>query len=143
VIASPSILLADTREALRQIRRLLGDSSTLFNAETWEEALTHMSERSFDLIIVGYHFDTMRPYRLIAYIAREVSNPPPVVVVRGLPVHSFQQDDAQIALAYRGLGAAEYIPLDKAAGPDDEGAQRLRRAVQRLLAERQSALGRT
>ncbi|HZQ74695.1 MAG TPA: hypothetical protein VFB08_17395 [Burkholderiales bacterium] len=124
----PSLLIADTPGALRLLEPIFRDEAALVCAATHDEALQRCRERRPDALLVGYHFDELRPYRLI----REVRSQPfadgvRVVLVRALALHLDPRDEGAIRSAYREIGADEFI--DFHATVEKLGAE----AAQRLL----------
>ncbi len=135
----PSILVADTARALPLMAKLLGEDSHIVKAPTYAQAVRCLRKKAFDAVVLGYHFDDMRPDRLLRYIRGEPAlRGKPVVLVRGLPFLHVGLDDEELRAAYTEIGADAYLPLDKSAtGPAfDEGSSTLREAVARLIRER-------
>ena len=133
--AAPLVLVADTAQALPLVARLLGDEFEIRGATTWDDAVRCLGERP-QVAIVGYHFDGMRPYRLLQKIREEADSQLGVVLIRALPVLPQRTDEDGIEESYRQLGADVYLVLDKAARGErfSEASERLRSAVRRLTA---------
>jgi PleD family two-component response regulator len=134
----PRVLLADTPQALPLVARLLGDEFAISGASTWDEALRCLETNPPQVAVIGYHFDDLRPYRLVQAI-REVGERDrvPVVLVRALPVLPDHADEKEIEESYRQLGVDAYLVLDKGARGDDfvDVAKRLRAAIRRLCSD--------
>jgi PleD family two-component response regulator len=132
---APRVLLADTPQALPLVARLLGDEFVVNRASTWQEALRCLETGQPQIAVIGYHFDDLRPYRLVQAIrAADERGRVPVILVRALPVLPDHTDEKEIEESYRQLGVDTYLVLDKAARGDDfaEVSKRLRAAIRRL-----------
>jgi PleD family two-component response regulator len=132
---TPRVLLADTPQALPLVARLLGDEFAVSRASTCDEALRSLESDQPQVAVVGYHFDDLRPYRLVQAIrAADERDRLPVVLVRALPVLPHHTDEQEIEESYRQLGVDTYLVLDKAARGDDfaEVSRRLRAAIRQL-----------
>ena len=78
-----SILVADVREMRPRFGRILAGYELAF-VGTLEAALRAMHERSFDLIVIGVHFDESRMFDLLRHVRLdERHRAKPVVCVRG------------------------------------------------------------
>ena len=132
---TPRVLLADSPQALPLVARLLGDEFAVTRASTWDEAVQSLQADQPQVAVVGYHFDDLRPYRLVQAIrAAGDGGRVPVVLVRALPVLPHHTDEKEIEESYRQLGVDAYLVLDKAARGDDfaEVSTRLRAAIRQL-----------
>ena len=132
---TPRVLLADTPQALPLVARLLGEEFAVSRASTWEQAVRCLETSQPQVAVIGYHFDDLRPYRLVQAIrAADERGRVPVVFVRALPVLPDHADEKEIEESYRQLGVDSYLVLDKAARGDDfaDVSQRLRAAIRRL-----------
>ena len=129
------VLVADTPEALPLVSRLLGEDFLLTHATTVDEAERLLGEYDPDVVVVGYHFDNLRPYRLLQTL-KDDDRPMRVaaLLVRALPVLPQATDEKRIEDSYRQMGADAYLVLDKAARGEafTEVSERLRGAVKRL-----------
>jgi PleD family two-component response regulator len=133
--AARVVLVADTAQALPLVARLLGDEFEIRGATTWDDAVRCLGEQPH-VAIVGYHFDGMRPYRLLQKIREEDDACLGVVVIRAAPLVPHGADEKEIEESYRQLGADTYLVLDKTARGEQfvEASARLRSAVRRLFA---------
>jgi len=132
---TPRVLLADTPQALPLVTRLLGDEFAVSLASTWDEALRSLQSDEPQVAIIGYHFDDVRPYRLLQTIRDEGdASRVAVILVRALPVLPHEADEKQIEESYRQLGVDAYLVLDKSARGQhfSEVSKRLRAAVRQL-----------
>jgi hypothetical protein len=82
-----------------------------------------LRRRRADALLVGYHFDELRPYVLI----RQVRENPrtariPVFLVRLLPSHLDRTSGAELREAYRNLGVDEFLELSDLAREQGEEA---------------------
>jgi PleD family two-component response regulator len=129
------VLIADTPEALPLVSRLLGEEFEISRASTSDDAERLVEQSRPDVVIVGYHFDGARPYRLLQNLrdgARAVRVA--ALLVRALPVLPQAMEEKGIEDTYRQMGADGYLVLDKGARGDafKEVSERLRSAVWRL-----------
>lgn len=120
------------------MRRLLGDEFEVVTATSFEEAVEALDYR-VDVIVLGYHFDEMRPYRLLRYLRDDRPMSARVLLVRGLAFESLTIDEAETARTYKDLGVEAYLALDKVATGDrfDEAASALRQAVRKAITNSQ------
>lgn len=123
------------------VANLLGDEYDWHCATTWEHAERRLHETPPDAIIVGYHFDEMRPYRFVRHV-REHDHETPVLVVRGLPLFNAPRDEDEVRRAYRLFGADDYVVLDKAATGKTfrDAATELRCLIDRLMRGREEVM---
>ncbi len=138
----PRVLVADTARALPLMAKLLGEGWRVLPAPTYAHAVRCLRKSAFDAVIVGYHFDDMRPDRLLRYIRGEPSlRSKPVVLVRGLPFLHVGLDDEELRVAYTEIGADAYLPLDKNATGEAflEASTRLREIVGHLIGQKASS----
>ena len=143
--AVPRVLVAARGVATRELRAVLEDSVEVIEAGTLEEAVSRYQQEDPDLVVLGYHFDELRPYRFVRHVREDRRRPGrPIVLVQVLPLHFGRTEEAQIGEAYHALGVDEFLDLSaeaERAGPTAARA-RLRHAVlKRLPAARRSADG--
>ncbi len=131
----PRVLIADTELGAPLLAKLLGDPFDTRTQTTWDGAVRLLQEQKPSIVVVGYHFDETRPYRLIRYVHEQAATRElPVLLVRGIAVEQGPYADEEIRQSYRRLGASAYLALDKsAAAKHPEEAQRLRKLVDELL----------
>ena len=132
--ADARILLAATPAAAAPLRQALAATADVHFADAPETALEAFRSRSPDLLVVGYHFDHARPYRLVRAV-RELDPQVPILLVRALPLSGVDSRDAQIRDAYNALGVDQYLVLDEASVRRGESGNRavLLAAVRELL----------
>ena len=129
----PTVLLADTPEGLRQLVPVLDGLAEVVAAETYQEALDRCEEITPDAILVGYHFDDLRPYRLIQQLQDEAcARGVTIILVRALALALSGSDTQDIRDAYRKLGADDFIDFfaERKRYGEERAAARLR---ERLL----------
>lgn len=103
--------------------------------KTTAEAEAHLAT-PFNLILVCYVFDDVRPYRFIRKVRTESANPhTPVVLVRALPVPLGETQEWEIRQSYKSIGVNDFVNYsqlvhDKGTAPADEA---LRECVFKLL----------
>lgn len=102
-------------------------------ASTFDQAMSLMKTASPSVLIVGYHFDQFRPYRLIQYVTAEYPQTP-IILVRAMPLVMPHEDDGAIRDAYLAMGISEYLVLDT----EDRSSlsTRLRAAIAAVLGAR-------
>jgi hypothetical protein len=62
--------------------------------------------------VVGYHFDEMRPYRLVRHVRSMASGAgADILVVRALPLRQPPQEEEELRRAYVSIGADDYLTL--------------------------------
>ncbi|MGE5639197.1 MAG: hypothetical protein ACM30H_03820 [Clostridia bacterium] len=76
-----------------------------------------------DVVLVGYHFDHMRPYRVIHALRDDGCLRGGVFILFCmLPTEGIDLDGAKIREAYRGIGCEEFIDLRQEASENGAGA---------------------
>ena len=133
----PRVLAAHTGAVVRQLRAALGAEVHVITARTLDEAVRSLHAEEPHLIVVGYHFDELRPFRFIQY-AREhlAGSHVPIVLVRALPMHLGATTESQLREAYHTLGVDLVLNLFDDTQRDGYAAtvDRLRRLLRGLLA---------
>lgn len=107
----PCVVVADLPLCLRAIKRLLQNHFRVVEASEYEAAVHAIREEAPNLVIVGYHFDELRPYRLIQHIRKDLANPPPILMVQALPVERGKTEDSDVREAYNTLGVRQFVAL--------------------------------
>lgn len=120
----PRVLVAALPSTGAWIRDALAAQADVGFAESLESAMSAFRAQRPDLVIVGYHFDHARPYRMIQAV-REDSAAVPILLVRALPLDLRDARDAQIRESYAELGASQYLVLDEHAVGRGDSANRL------------------
>ncbi len=132
----PRVLVAASGIATDELRSALEDAVEVIQAGTLEEAVARFRDDDPDLVVLGYHFDELRPYRFVRHVREDERRPArPIVLVQVLPLHLGRTEEAQIGEAYHALGVDEFLDLSaeaERAGPVAARA-RLRHAVLRRL----------
>lgn len=131
---SPRVLVAAVPNAARTIGRALGDLRYT-TAHTFDQAVRQLGQEPPDLVLVGYHFDELMPFRLIHYIREESRSSVPIVLVRTLPLLLGQTSAEQIRTAYKAFGVEEFVSLydDQQLLGTEPSLQRFRDLVSTLL----------
>jgi PleD family two-component response regulator len=132
--ARHSILIADVPASIRHLAAALKDGVVIIAAESWGEAVSAFHEEAPDAIVVSYHFDQLRPFRLIQYV-RAQGGHVPIILVRALALHLRAENEADIRDAYKELGVDEFVSLyDEEQRHGREAALKMfRQAVRRRL----------
>jgi hypothetical protein len=105
-------------------------------ARTLDEAMRSLHAEEPHLIVVGYHFDELRPFRFIQYArAHLAGSHVPIMLVRALPMHLGATTESQLREAYGGLGVDLFFNLFDDAQRDGYAAtvERLRQLLRGLL----------
>jgi len=121
------VLIADNPHLHAELQLCFpGSQTTCF--ETLEAALQALSTESFDLVVVGLHFDGLKMFELLAAVRKD-KNAPPVVCVKIRP--SFLSEEIQISLgaAVRALGGLGFLDLTAA------GTEERSRTIDALIRE--------
>lgn len=108
----PRILVAAAPAAIPNLREALGPHVEMVPAVTLEEALLAFREETPRLVVVGYHFDALRPFRIIRRVRAEASGARvPIVLVRSLPLYLGAGQEAELRRGYEQLGVNEFFNL--------------------------------
>jgi len=128
------VLIADLPVVASSLRQTLPlDQVDVFEAYTFDEA-TRLAERRYPKIcIIGYHFDEMRPYRLVQHVrGMDWATDAHILVIRALPLRQPASEEEALRKAYVSIGANDYLTLYN----DIDHQQQLgplRQAVQRRI----------
>ena len=128
------VLIADlpvVASALRETMPL--DHVEVLEAHTFDEA-TQLAERRHPRIcIIGYHFDEMRPYRLVQHVrGMDWASGADILVIRALPLRQPASEEEALRKAYMSIGADDYLTLYSDADHRQQ-LDPLRQAVQRRI----------
>ena len=105
-----TVLLADTPAGLRELAPVIDGAARVLTAETYEQAMQRCMDDRPDAVLVGYHFDEVRPYRLIQELKEQAcAKGIPVILVRALALASSGDESDEIRAGYRELGADDFI----------------------------------
>lgn len=132
----PAILLAATPQSARRIVELIGSEARLVHVEAVEQAMQQAKAQDFDLAIVGYHFDSMRPWRLIQELRIDAKTARlPIVLVMALHVDIGKTSLDEIRTAYSGLGITGFVNLyeEETRAGQSAASQLLRDAISQSL----------
>lgn len=129
------VLVAALPGTAAWIRGAIDRDAEVSVADRFDTALRAFAEQRPDAVIVGYHFDEARPYRLIQAI-RAGDRAVPLLMVRALPLGPGGSRDRQIRDSYAELGVNEYVVVDEKSAGREDAANRLvlAAAVKGLLA---------
>jgi PleD family two-component response regulator len=106
------VLVAATPQSSKEIDQALRGLVHFEITNTWEDATSHLDAGRFDLVIVGYHFDELRPFRFIQYVKSDARHRNiPVLLIHALPFHLGAFDAKSVRDAYVALGAVDVISL--------------------------------
>ena len=130
------VLIADlpvVASALRQTLPL--DHVEVLEAHTFDEATQVAERRHPRICIIGYHFNEMRPYRLVQHVrGMEWATGADILVIRALPLRLPASEEESLRKAYMSIGADDYLTLYN----DSDHRQQLdplRLAVQKRLGQ--------
>lgn len=76
------ILIAGLEPVMRHVRKTLASDYVTISAEYMEGAKRLLEEERPDCVVVGYHFDQLRAFRLIRYIRADAKLEVPIILVR-------------------------------------------------------------
>ncbi len=107
----PHVLVLGRAATMREIEALFPDLD-VNGAETLEAAIGAIEFRRPDLILVAYHFDGLRPFRLIQHVrGDDALAQVPILLVRVTPIGLGTTKDSELAEAYSELGVDEFFDL--------------------------------
>ena len=125
------ILVADTPESDRRLTEVL-DGHELVFARTLSEAQRLLAQETFDLVLVGVHFDDSRMFDLVRHIRSGGQAEPPVVCVRSYRFVSPALSIEGLEIAAKALACNLFVDLTKY--PDDaRGNAEVRKLLEGLL----------
>ena len=124
------ILIAESAAGIRFAQTALRDQVEFVGAENFDAAVARFDAARPDLVVVGYHFDELRPFRFIRHV-RSHGRPPPIILISVLPYGLGATKEAELAAAYESLGVDEYINVfeEQRRHGAEAACARLRRAV--------------
>ena len=102
---------------------------------TTQEAEGHIAS-AFDLILVCYVFDDLRPYRFVRRIRSESANPhTPLILVRALPVPLGESQEWEIRQSYKSIGVNDFVNYSQLVHDkgSEQADQALRESVSKFL----------
>lgn len=110
--ALPTVLIADMKVGSSAVGRVFDGAARVVTAESNEEAERLFFATRPDAVLIGYHFDGLRPYRLIRSLRdSELGAHVPIVLVRALNLDLAVDSVHQVRSAYRQMGADDFICL--------------------------------
>lgn len=127
-----AVLVAEAAPGRDRLARILDGRDVEF-ASTCVEARLRLRTRSYDLIVIGAHFDSSTALELAQEVLRDDAHRP-VICVYCVPFRtpSARRSFEAFRIASSALGAAEVLNLLEF--PDDEaGNARVRRMLDRLM----------
>ena len=81
-------------------------------AETYDGALAALEASAPDAIVLAYHFDQLRPFRLIQHVrGHEMLAEVPIIMVRVMSIDLGASNDSQLEQSYRDLGVDDFVNL--------------------------------
>jgi CheY-like chemotaxis protein len=123
MIAAPAPVWQALGSALREL------VVEVYGCTTAAEAEKYLGRR-FDLILVCYVFDDLRPYHFIDRIRHEGENTrTPIVLVRALPVPLGKSQEWEIATAYKSIGVDEFCNYSELV--HEQGAEQADQALRK------------
>ena len=128
------ILIADTPQATVSLKIIL-DGHELVIANTMEAAMAKLQKDTFDLIIVGVHFDDSQMFELIRHVQASANNAEkPVISFCARDTEMTRVIHESIELASRTAGAWMYLDAHSYNVFKEPEAE-LRRVIERCLTE--------
>jgi PleD family two-component response regulator len=107
VSSQPRVLIAGLIPVMRPVKEALATDVETISAESFDDATRLLRDEQPDAVLVAYHFDELRPVRLIRFIRDDPQlSGVPIVLVRVLPV-SLGGSDENFSSAYREVGVDE------------------------------------
>lgn len=110
------VLIAAPLNAYKRIAPALKDLSVI-RCETLDEAIREFQDEKPSLVILGYVFDQMRPFRFVHHLRSDGgSQEVPIIMVQ---IHDWRFDalqEQQMREGYRSLGVERFFNFSKEAG---------------------------
>ncbi len=136
------ILLADADDGIANLERILTPGHEFVAVQELHTALEALEKQSYDLIIVGVHFDDSRMFDLLPHFTKiKTCAETPVICfcTRDTPITRAMHESLEFSA--RALGAWMYLDQHEYNGKLDPDAE-LRRIIDRCLtdAQRKAAL---
>ena len=108
----PRILLAVMPESAAIVEKCLGSAYEYCWTTSEQAAEAALLVQKPDLVIVGYHFDSLHPYRLIQHVRGSPGTARlPILLLRALELFRDTGSEGQIREAYVALGATAFFSL--------------------------------
>lgn len=125
LIAAPAAVVQTLGGALRDLGVEVSGCGTPAEGEQ------HLKRR-FDLILVCYVFDDLRPYHFIGRIRHESENTKtPIVLVRALPIPLGKSQEWEIGTAYKSIGVDEFCNYSEAL--HEKGSERANEMLRQVV----------
>ena len=106
-----TVLIAGLEPLMAEVRRVLAQHLVVFSAETLAQAQARLAIDPPDCVVLAYHFDDIRPFRLIHHIRdNRALNGLPITLVRVVPFR-LGATHAEISHAYHAVGVTQYFDL--------------------------------
>jgi len=126
------IFIAATADDAADIKRIMRGQYEFIFADAMAEAIVRIKEESFDLVMIGVHFDQSRMFDLLRELHKARYDDTPVICfcTRATPLTRTVHESIDVAA--KALGAWMYLDHQKYSDlgdPDDE----LRRIIERCL----------
>jgi PleD family two-component response regulator len=134
-VSPPRVLIAGLVPVMRAVQQALAADTETLSAESYDHAQRLLNEERPDAVVVAYHFDEIRPVRLIRYMREDPKFAKmPILLVRVLPI-SLGATEEEMRGAYRALGVNDFFNLaDEAQVHGEQAAlDRLRDRVRAVL----------
>ena len=81
-------------------------------AETYDGALAALEADAPDAIVLAYHFDQLRPFRLIQHVRGHAElGEVPIIMVRIMSIALGATKDSELEQSYRELGVDDFVNL--------------------------------
>ena len=107
------IFIAATIEDVSYMERILGAGHELTTVGIMSEAQHKLKEESFDLVMIGVHFDQSRMFDLLRELHKARYDSTPVICFCTQETMLTRAAHESIAIASRALGAWMYLDYQK------------------------------
>jgi CheY-like chemotaxis protein len=136
------ILIAADPESAGRVRQVMGAVHQYVEANKIEEAVSILSGRKFDLILLGVHFDESRMFELLPKARLGRNSKTPIICVCTRDTQMTRAMHESIEVTCKAFGVWMYIDQHKYNVTQDPDAE-MRRVIERCLIHdaRKAALG--
>lgn len=132
----PKMLVAAGHKTAAELRQLFGEGVTVLAAYTYEDGARLFDREHPQVVMVGYHFDLGRPYRLVRHVrGKATPREVPIVLVRLRSSDTGTTTEEQVREGYESLGVQAFfsVPSGLARPARRKALEKLRERVFDLL----------